>query len=261
MWCAAPSLASGRWSPFDSGGDTYLLGFSPCRMPRSSAKPKLQRIVSELANFHGPQEAPAAKGAFELILWEKVAYLADDETRSSAFAALKRQVGTSPAALAVAKLSTLREIAAIGGAVGVGERARRMQDAAQLVIGEFDGDLDGAITESIAAGRRALRRFYGIGEPGADKILLFTRSHTVFPLDSNGARVLVRVGYGADHKNYSTMYRSVVEAARPEVVPTFDWLMAAHLLLRRHGQVICKTNTPRCEACVLRRDCAFGKSR
>jgi endonuclease III len=228
------------------------------RMPRSSTKPRLQRVVSELAEFHGPRAAPAAKNAFELILWEKVAYLADDETRSRAFAALKRQVGTGPAAVATAKLSTLREIAAIGGAVGVAERARRMQEAAQLVIGEFDGDLDLVISKSSAAGRKALRRFYGVGEPGADKILLFTRSHAVLPLDSNGARVLVRVGYGTDHKNYSTMYRSVVDAARPEVAPTFDWLIDAHLLLRHHGQTICKTNTPRCEACVLRGDCAFA---
>jgi len=194
-------------------------------------------------------------------MWEKVAYLADDDTRSRAFAALKRQVGTSPAAVASAKLSTLREIAAVGGAVGVEERAQRMQDAAELVIEEFDGTLDTALGNSLAAGRKALRRFYGIGEPGADKILLLTRSHAVLPLDSNGARVLVRVGYGTDSKNYSTMYRSVVDAARAEISPSFDWLIDAHLLLLRHGQAICKTNAPHCEACVIRHDCAFAGSK
>ena len=227
-------------------------------MPRPSLKPKLQRVVSELAAFHGAQAGPAAKNAFELILWEKVAYLADDDTRSRAFAALKARVGTSPEAVASAKLSTLREIAAIGGAVGVEERARRMQEAAQLVIGEFDGDLDAAISKSLPIARKALRRFYGIGEPGADKILLFTRSHAVLPLDSNAARALLRIGYGADNKNYSTMYRSVVDAAQPELSSTFAWLIDAHLLLRRHGQAICKTNAPRCEACVIRRDCALA---
>jgi len=227
-------------------------------MTRTSAKPRLQRVVSELAEFHGAQEAPAGKNAFELILWEKVAYLADDERRTRAFAALKRKVGTSPAAVANAKMSTLREVAAIGGAVGVEERAQRMQDAAQLVIGQFDGRLDVAIAESLSAGRKALRRFYGVGEPGADKILLFARSHAVLPLDSNGARVLMRVGYGTDHKNYSTMYRSVVDAARPEISPAVDWLMEAHLLLRRNGQEVCKTNSPHCDACVIRPHCAFA---
>lgn len=129
------------------------------------------------------------------------------------------------------------------------------------MIGEFAGDLDKALAGSLAVGRKALRKFYGVGEPGADKILLFTRSYPVFPLDSNGARVLVRVGYGSENKNYSTMYRSVVDAAGPEVSPTFDWLIDAHLLLRRHGQAICKTNAPRCEACVIRRDCSFAAKR
>jgi endonuclease-3 len=230
-------------------------------MPKSSVTPRLQRVVSELAEFHGAQATPAGKNAFELILWEKVAYLADDEKRARAFAALKRKVGTTPEAVATAKLSTLREVSAIGGAVGVEERARRMQEAAQLVIGEFDGDLDAALAKSPADGRKALRRFYGIGEPGADKILLLTHSHAVLPLDSNAARVLLRIGYGTDNKNYSTMYRSVVDAARPEVLPAFDWLIDAHLLLRRHGQAICKTNAPRCEACVVRRDCAFARAR
>jgi endonuclease-3 len=227
-------------------------------MPRSSAKPKLERVVSELAAFHGVQQPPAAKTAFELILWEKVAYLADDETRSRAFAALKHRVGTSAAAVAAAKPSLLREIAAIGGAVGVEERAQHMTLVAELVIEEFDDALDTVLIESLAAGRKALRRFYGIGEPGADKILLFTRSHAVLPLDSNGARVLVRVGYGSDNKNYSTMYRSVIAAAQPEISPTFDWLIEAHLVLRRHGQTICKTSSPRCEACVVRSECEFA---
>jgi endonuclease III len=57
------------------------------------------------------------------------------------------------------------------------------------------------------------------------------------------------------------MYRSVVAAALPEIDPTFDWLIDAHLLLRRHGQEICKTNAPRCEACVIQGDCAFGARR
>jgi endonuclease III len=217
--------------------------------------------VSELAAFHGPQQPPDAKTAFELILWEKVAYLADDETRSRAFAALKRRVGTSPAAVAAAKPSTLREIAAMGGRVAIEERARRMTEAAELALGEFDGALEKVLAKPLAAGRKALRQFYGIGEPGADKILLLTRSHPVFPLDSNGARVLVRIGYGNESKNYSTMYRSVVAAGQPEAQPVFDWLIDAHSLLRRHGQEICKTNAPRCEACVIRGDCAFWMKR
>ena len=83
----------------------------------------------------------------------------------------------------------------------------------------------------------------------------------MLPVDSNGARTAVRLGYGADHKNYSTMYRSVREAAATELRNDFDWLIDAHLVLRRHGQEICKTSAPRCEICSVRSDCPYAAMR
>jgi endonuclease III len=72
---------------------------------------------------------------------------------------------------------------------------------------------------------------------------------------------MVRLGYGTDHKNYSTMYRSVREAAASELRDDFDWLIDAHLVLRRHGQEVCKASTPRCEMCSVRGDCAYAVAR
>jgi endonuclease III len=72
---------------------------------------------------------------------------------------------------------------------------------------------------------------------------------------------MVRLGYGADHKNYSTMYRSVRDAAAKELRDDFDWLIDAHLVLRRHGQEVCKTSAPRCEMCGVRAECAYAAAR
>lgn len=226
-------------------------------MPRTPSS-KLTRIVAALRAAYGSVAPPPARTAFELVLWEKVAYLADDERRARAFEALRRRVGLTPQAILSAPMAELREIAAIGGPVGVLERAQRMRDAAELVMGEFNGSLDDAARRPLAEARKAMRKIYGIAEPGADKILLLTRAHLCFPLDSNGARVLCRIGYGADDKNYTKMYKSVVAAALPEAPMDFDWLIDAHVLLRHHGQETCKTSSPHCEMCVVRRDCATG---
>ena len=43
-----------------------------------------------------------------------------------------------------------------------------------------------------------LKKFPAIGDPGVDKILLLTRTEPVMALDSNGLRVLVRLGFGAE---------------------------------------------------------------
>jgi hypothetical protein len=45
-----------------------------------------------------------------------------------------------------------------------------------------------------------LKRFPGIGDPGAEKILLFIHSYPVMALDSNGTRVLCRVGFSEEQK-------------------------------------------------------------
>ena len=223
----------------------------------ATRRSNLSRIVDTLKEHYGRVAPPPAKNAFSLVLWEKVAYLADDATRLAAFRALEARVGLTPRDILAADPELLREIAALGGKVGIVERAQRMRDAAELVLGEFDGSLDRELTRPLREAKRSLQKIYGIGEPGAEKILLLTRSHQVLPLDSNGARTMCRIGYGAEHKSYTTMYRSVANAARPELVADYAWLIDAHVLLRHHGQELCKTSQPRCESCPLTDDCSY----
>ena len=222
------------------------------------SRPRLQRVVAQLLEQHGRQAPPPADTAFGLVLWEKVAYLAPDERRAEAFEMLRKRVGLTPQAILAAKLSVLREIAAAGGKVEIEKRAQNMQAAAAIVIDEFDGSLDNVLRLPNRDAMRALQRIYGIGEPGAERILLLMRAQRVLPLDSNAARTLMRLGYGADHKTYSTMYKSVSDAAAKELRDDFDWLIDAHLLLRRHGKEICKTSAPRCEMCSVRAECAYA---
>lgn len=65
-------------------------------------------------------------------------------------------------------------------------------------------------------------------------------------------------GYGHTDKNYTRMYRSAADAARADLADDFDWLIDAHVYLRHHGQETCKTSAPRCDACVVRPECAYG---
>jgi endonuclease-3 len=220
---------------------------------------KLARVVAALREQHGAVAAPPTTNAFELLLWEYVAYLATDDRRGAAFNALRRRVGLTPQAILEAKLAVLHDIAASGGGTAVDDRVRHMQDAAAIVVDEFDGSLDAVLSLPLPDAMRALQRFHGIGEPGAERILLLTRSQALLPLDSNGARVLVRIGYGVDHKSYTAMYRSVREATRPEIVSDVEWLIDAHVVLRRHGQEICRRSSPRCDSCAARAMCAHAQ--
>ena len=227
-------------------------------MPKRDTS-KLQAIVAMLrAHYERPTPTPASN-AFQLVLWEQAAYLADDARRAAAFAALRRRVGLSATAILEADPSVLAEVASVGGPFGK-LRARRMRESAELVVGDYDGHLDDVLALPLAEARRVFRRFPMIGAPGADKILLFTHTHPLLALDSNGGRSLRRIGYGVEKRSYSSTYKSVVDAASPQVVPDCDWLIDAHLLLRQHGKQTCKVSMPRCEICPVRVLCAYAEA-
>jgi hypothetical protein len=75
---------------------------------------RLKPILEELRRFYGPPIPPAVTGPFEQVLWENVAYLADDERRSRAFAVLKESVGTDPEAILSAPQRKLLEVSGHG---------------------------------------------------------------------------------------------------------------------------------------------------
>jgi len=94
-----------------------------------------------------------------------------------------------------------------------------------------------------------------IGEPGADKILVFTKQARLLPLDSNGLRVLRRLGLTHDGKDYRTTYRRAQEALAPSLPNDHNWLIAAYSLLRLHGQELRLRSAPMCSRCPFRARC------
>src|SRR3954464_5427083 len=221
-----------------------------------STRASLRKVVNLLGRFYGQPAPPITTDPFELILWENVAYLVSDERRGEAFALLRHSVGTRPHEILSAPSETLLQVATLGG-MQPEKRAARLRELALIAMNEFDGDLRAVLKLPLAKAKKALQKFPGIGEPGAEKILLFTRSYPVLGLESNGLRVLLRLGFGEEKKNYSASYRSVQEVIRPQLNEDYDWLIAAHNLLRQHGKELCKTNRPLCAKCPVRKNCAY----
>lgn len=216
---------------------------------------KLASVIAALRRHHGAAPPPASRDAFELVLWENVAYLANDDKRREAFQALRDEVGLAPAAILAAKDSALRRVTARG--ILKETFADKLRKCARLAQEEFAGGLDAALDGPLPAAKKALRRFPGIGEPGAEKILLFTGRHALLAPESNGLRVLVRVGLVADGGSYAKTWaasRPLSAQLKGDVAATQE----AHLLLRLHGRTLCKDRAPACDACPLRRSCSFA---
>ena len=197
----------------------------------------------------GKQKPPKLDGPWEMILWENVAYLADDDRRQEAFQILKKRIGTEPAQILSASDEALLEVTRHG--IMPEQFAEKLRKCANLVLEEFDGDLRPVLKLPFPKAKKALQKFPGIGEPGAEKILLFSRTDPVLALESNGLRVLLRLGFGEEKKSYSTTYRLVQKAAGEGLDKDYSWLIQAHLLLRRHGQELCRRSEPMCDECPL----------
>jgi len=216
-------------------------------------------FIGALRRYYGAPARPISRDPFRLILWEQVAYLVPDSQRRTAFAALRAEVGLSPAAVAAASNATLRKVARLGGPIAVTERADRLRKSAELVIARWQGSLRAALKLPLPRARKALAQFAMIGEPGADRILLFCRHARLLPLDSNALRVLKRAGVIHAAKDYRATYHRAQEVLAPLLPGSADALADAYHLLRRHGQERCRASAPRCDGCPVRQACAYGR--
>jgi hypothetical protein len=54
------------------------------------------KLVDKLQQHYGAPLPPPSTDPVELIIWENIAYLANDKRRAEAFAILKRTIGTRP---------------------------------------------------------------------------------------------------------------------------------------------------------------------
>jgi endonuclease-3 len=217
-----------------------------------------RKIIGGLRDYYGIPKRPQVTNPLGMIFLENVAYLVSDERRAQAYHELSERVGLKPSEILMAHEASLLEVARVGG-MHPAARVEKLQRIARIVLQDFDGDLDRVLKQPFAKAKKLLKKFPGIGDPGAEKILLFSRTHPILALDSNGLRVLLRLGYGEERKSYTSTYRSSQESVANELDKDYDWLIAAHQLLRRHGQELCKTKTPICSPCPLKTYCLYYK--
>jgi endonuclease-3 len=216
----------------------------------------LEEAVGLLGKHFGSPARPPTADPFELILLENVAYLAPPARRHEAFEHLKRKVGTSPRAILLARPRDLESVTARG--VLKRTFAAKLRECARIAIEDFGGDLRTTIRGQLDTAVRALRSFPGIGEPGAEKVLLFAGRHASLAPDSNGLRVLVRLGLVREEKSYAKTYAASRHVAQHLHVDTRA-MQDAHLLLRLHGQTLCRRNAPHCRECPLASGCAHAR--
>lgn len=222
----------------------------------------VQDLLGRLEAFHGPREPCWPVDPYEFLVWWHCGYPASDATCARGWQALKTEVGIEPRRILSASQTKLAHALKAGGLVPE-VRAMRLQQIAERVENEFGGDLSAPLLGPLKDVRKALKKFPGIADPGADRILLFGRIEPVAAVPSNCTQVLVRIQLGVERESYSVNYRDAQALIEAETPAQFHARTRAYLLLKEHGQTICRRNNPKCESCPVQSFCAYfaGKNR
>lgn len=234
-------------------------------------KPSLEAVLECLEQLYGPQKAVGPNDPYEMIVFVNCGYPATDVSCSKGFEALKREVGLKPQDLLDTPKGKLSKLMRLGGIVPE-LRAEKLKEIAKMVKEEFGKDLLAALKKclleekkqagkGIRAAKSVLQKFPVIGEPGAEKILLFSKLAPVAAVPSACVGVPMRIWFGDAGKNYAADYRAAREVLNAGLPPTLDARQRAFLLLKKHGQEICKRSTPKCEICPVTARCAYFQSK
>jgi endonuclease-3 len=200
-------------------------------------------VLNVLESHYGPQQPGWPTDPWQFIVWWHCGYPASDAACARGWEALQG-IGVEPEQLLRANPEDLAAALKAGGMVPE-LRALRMKEIAQRALNGF------------VVSRAELKKYPNIADPGADRILLFAGKAPVAAVPSNCPHVLVRILRGRERENYGVNYRLAQEAIDRDVPATLDARARAYLLLKRHGQELCKRAKPKCDICPLNDVCRY----
>ena len=90
---------------------------------------------------------------------------------------LREQIGITPEAILAASPTRLIN-AGLGGIVPE-QSVEKLRRSAEIALEHFGGDLRPILKQPLAEAKKSLKRFPAIGDPGAEKILLFGHAYPV----------------------------------------------------------------------------------
>ena len=213
--------------------------------------------LDALESLHGRQIPSWPVDPYEFLIWWHCGYPASDATCAKGWASLKERIDISPEELLKAKRTAVTAALKAGGLIPE-LRAERIRLIATTVGREFSGNLERAFQQMQPGDiRSALKRLPGIADPGADRILVFGRISAVAAVPSNAAQVPVRMQLGEALGSYTKDYQAGQRLIETEIIPGFEARQRAFLLLKIHGQSLCKRSNPNCGACPIAPTCAY----
>src|SRR4051795_13731428 len=129
-------------------------------------------ILDKLEAHYGEQTPNWPTQSEQFLVWWHCGYPPSDKACQKGWDALRASISTDLASLIRARKSKLVAALKAGGMIPE-LRAERIQDVVTSIQDDYSGDLTRELRTHPEAARKTLKRFPGIADPGADRILLF----------------------------------------------------------------------------------------
>ena len=226
-------------------------------MTPAATKPiPLSRLLDLLEKHYGTQFAPWPTDPYEFIVWWHCGYPQSTARCTKGWDSLRKTIGVAPVKILAATPEKLTVALKPGGMVPE-LRAQRLREVAMRVQHQFGSGLRAALTGSVKEMKKLLKTFPNIADPGADRILLFAGIAPVAAVPSNNVAPLMRILHGFEREYYGANYRESQEIIEQQVAASAAARTRAYLLLKIHGEELCKRTNPKCEECPVRTYCAY----
>ncbi len=223
-------------------------GPAPKALPARTA-----RVIAALEKEYGRPRLGDRKDPLSELVFTILSQNTTDMNRDRAWASLWSRF-SSWDAIAAAPRRRVEDAIRVGGLAPT--KSRVIQDVLRRVRSEEGGyTLDRLKRMSLEEVEAHLSTFKGVGLKTIRCVQVFSLGQPAFPVDTHIFRITKRLGLVPPKAGPEAAHR-VMQTLTPakEVLPF-------HINLIRHGRTICRAGRPLCDACVLRRHCAFFGSR
>lgn len=203
--------------------------------------------LARLREYYGPPAPRHSDGPLAELIQTILSQNTSDVNTERAFASLWARFGDWEA-IRAAPATEIADAIRSGGLAQV--KAPRIKAVLESIEGDRgELSLDFLAAMPLADARAYLTSLGGVGPKTAACVLLFALGMPALPVDTHVHRVSKRLGLIGPTVSAEAAH-AILEAAIPP-----DEMYDAHMLLIRHGRVICKAPRPRCAACPLQDVC------
>ncbi len=220
--------------------------------PTPEQRARAARVIELLAERYGlPRQSSERSDPLDGLIGTILSQHTSDTNSHAAFLSLKRRF-PSWEAVAAAPESEIAEAIRSGGLANV--KASRIKRVLATLLARYGRlGLDWLADLPLEDARAVLTELDGVGPKTAACVLLFDLHMPALPVDTHVHRVAGRIGLIPPKLAAEPAHTFLEQLVPPTQIYAF------HVLLIRHGRVICKAQRPRCADCPVLPECDYGR--